>query len=181
MKKINKFAAATCLLALAWMPGAHAVLINGTDVGSIDTLECAFDSANSGQAYEEAQVLACTGMTVTLVSNIDINSGEYLSDGSTNAIDVGPAAPGVFLLKFGTGNTGNDMFIFTNLADLGYLVWTNALLTSNGLPEGHIQSISHYTFGGGSVDVPEPATLSLFGLGLLGLGGAMRRRKKTTS
>ena len=51
--KTMKITAAAVLLALGWMPAAQAVTINGTDVGSIDQIECGIDSDNSGQTYEE--------------------------------------------------------------------------------------------------------------------------------
>lgn len=164
---------------------SYAVTIGGTDVGSVDLLRCAIKSANSGEPYEKAQLEACVGGSLTLVGNINV-SGSPIADGDYRGIDVSPNGPGFFLLKFGTGNEGNDMFFFENLSDLNWLVWQDSVLIANGLPGGHVQSLSHYNYttttstssGDTSTSgtVPESAsTLTLLGLGLLGLGFARRR------
>jgi hypothetical protein len=72
------------------------------------------------------------------------------------------------------------MFVFENLANLSYLVWTNSQLLTAGIAEGHLDSISHYTYPGGTTTVPEPGTLTLLGLGLVGVG-ALRRRRSAAS
>jgi hypothetical protein len=71
--------------------------------------------------------------------------------------------------------------VFENLANLNYLVWNDFQLFFAGVPLNHLNSISHYTYGGGTTTttVPEPATLSLLGLGILALGAARRRRSAT--
>lgn len=169
------------VLALAYSAGAHAILINGTEVGDVDLFLCAADSPNSGQSYEEQLATGCAGDSVSLPENIDIDDSGLLSqaiaDVIYNAIDVSPTEPGYFLLKFGTGNTGEDMLVFQNVGSLSYLVWTDSQLLEAGIPSNHLDSISHYTFGGTpSTSVPEPSTLALLGLGVLGLG-AMRHRR----
>ena len=114
--------------------------------------------------------------------------------GTTNQyfIDVGTRTPGYFLLKFGAGSTGaDDTYFFQNIGELTKLVFSTdqvKLLTSNG----SIGRLSHYdifgstsntgvppagTPGGGSSNVPEPATLALLGMGLLGLAASRGKRK----
>jgi len=79
------------------------VLIGGTDVGSLDTVIGAIASAQSGQAYEEAQfeaaILAATGtaVDVTLLSNV--NSFTEVSERGNHYIDVSPDTPGYYVLK----------------------------------------------------------------------------------
>jgi len=169
-----KCALATSAFALIANPAQAALIINGTDVGQLDTVMGAIDSAQSGQAYEEAQLELACGCDVTLLTNV--NSFTMVSDGTNNYIDVSPATPGYYLLKFGTGNTGNDMFFMENKDYLQYLAWSNAQLISWGLPADHVQSISHYAITSGGTTVPTPGTAALLGLGLLGL--ALPRLRK---
>jgi hypothetical protein len=144
---------------------------------TLDTLLGQIVSANSGQAYEEAQLEAAIGggVDITLLSNV--TSPTVQDDGAGHwYIDVAPSEPGYFLLKFGTGNTGNDMFFFQNIAELTKLVWSDSQLIAAGLPTDHVQSISHYAITSSTTTVPEPGTLTLLGSGLIGMVVLARRR-----
>ena len=171
-------------LVLALSPSAQAATF------TVDTLIKAIASDNSGQAYVETQLELACACNVTLLTNVNLsNANVGTDDAGSRFIDVAPSTPGYFLLKFGTGNTGNDMFFFKNLDEFTKLVWTNSQLTTAGLPADHVQSISHYaitsnvTSGGTGNDeetttgrsVPEPALLSLLGVSLATL--AYRRRR----
>ena len=145
------------------------------DTFTVDTLLKAIDSANSGQPYEETQLELACGCDVTLLTNVD-NPTVGTDDAGSNFLDVAPNEPGFFLLKFGTGNTGNDMFFFQNIGELTKLVWTDSQLTSNGLPGNHVNSLSHYAITLNGTSVPEPGTLMLVGLGL-GAVGIVGRKK----
>lgn len=90
------------------------------------------------------------------------------------------ANTGVSLTAFGTANDGTP----------GSSAWTGAfttqlagvtlaqVLATIGTPGGSITSTHSASFTVSSATIPEPATLSMMGVGLLGLG-LLRRRKKS--
>jgi hypothetical protein len=72
---------------------------------------------------------------------------------------------------FGTGNDLNDQFI-----GLGSTVAFNRFTLTYDTPQ-LAEFTTRVDLGFDSVSVPEPGTLALFGIGLLGMGLARRRRK----
>lgn len=159
------------------------------------------DLSNSGAKTElEAIRSFSKDNSLVLGFKVDVDSSTTaIADPSIAGqwhINVGSAAPGYFLLKFGDGNSSlPDTYFFKNTGELNELVFSNEqvnFLTGGGVtcPIGkkeascNIGRLSHYdTFGGegggGSTgSAPEPATLALFGLGMLGFAATRRKARK---
>jgi hypothetical protein len=162
--------------------GASALLI--TDVGIYDTLRGSTD-ITSGDATEKAWIESVLLTTVTY-SKLDetISAGTNwlaVDDGVSGdyAFDFGAVTtPNYFLVKVG-GGAGTDFshFLFENNTADRY-AFLNLSVFGAGVSLGNVEVISHMATADG-VNVPEPATLALLGLGLAGLGLSRRRREKT--
>lgn len=118
-------------------------------------------------------------------SDVDVTFRNASSQYGEEGIDVGPGT--------GTGSSAtNFSFVGVDNSDTGLdqldifdgldpnATWTVAISTTNTTPA----SWTDITLGGFSevvVAVPEPASMSLFALGMLGLGTYRRRRKSDES
>jgi hypothetical protein len=76
--------------------------------------------------------------------------------------------------KFGTGNTPDEWFVYQLVNGVSSGDWTFFSVLINGQGAGGLSHLALYSDGS---TVPEPATLGLAGLALLGL--AMARRRKS--
>ncbi len=98
------------------------------------------------------------GMTVTYYSgNL---TGEWTTDDP---------------IEFYTVKAGNDFALYwlDGGADAGY--WSTEHLENNG---GNIPEVSHLSTWNPVEPIPEPATIFLFGTGLVGIAGYRRHKKK---
>ena len=190
-KAARKFAAVVVTSAVCFS-SAHASVIY-----TLDTKLGADNLPNSSDAGElSAMKTFSHDSSLVLLSKVSDSAVHALANpGTTDQfyIDVGSQQPLYFLLKFGTGGTGSnqDTFFFKNIAELNKLVFSNAQVNflsggdcgANGQGACNIGRLSHYdifgaaTGGGGGNSVPEPTTVALIGLGLLGFAASRRKAK----
>jgi hypothetical protein len=174
---------------VALLASAPAWSIPIATVGQVDQLIAQTDlGSGSGLADEKAWVADVLDLTLAELeyeekSQVNGSSWQQVTGAGLGvwAFDlVGPTD--WFLIK--TGNIGggqpNRHFLFTNLSSFD---WAVIRLADLGITQvTNIAKVSHigeFTGpGGGETPVPEPSTLTMLGLGLIGLGFVRRRKKK---
>ncbi len=191
MKKTLLAGLATGLFLLGM--GGVAQALTMTDVGTVDTL-IASGTVNSGDSneldwvnksvfgddYKTSGVAYFTTMTK---KDKDDWAGWIAVDDSNPATriydyDFTSVQPAYFFIKTATSNnpgadTGVDHYLFMNISNLDYGVID--LNMGNLVDIYNIGKLSHIGEVG-TTPVPEPATMLLFGAGLVGLAGIARRK-----
>jgi len=153
-----------------------------TDVGNIDHLLYSTTLPNSAEQTEVDWVNSKLGTSYTTGDYFQegVGASDWTGiDGYTGVFACALTTPtDYFLVKIGN-NSGSafDTFLFNNLDSLSWAVIDLGEMGFNDRNISNIGKVSHLGEFAGS-QVPEPATMFLFGTGLAGLAGSLLRRKK---
>ncbi|MEW7974392.1 MAG: PEP-CTERM sorting domain-containing protein [Candidatus Thiodiazotropha endolucinida] len=144
----------------------------GTDVGSIDIFisEANMQGNPAAETAWVNSVLATSGIAYSVqTETVDY----FLTDtADVYAFELQSATTGYFVIK-----NAQRVALFQNIGALDWGVFdANSLTSAINLPGEEFQ-ISHVTeLNGRNVNVPEPSTVVLLGLGLVGISLAGRKR-----
>ena len=177
MNRILK--SAVLAVTLAWVGSASAFMIGGVDVGGADTLLDEIEDLNKnptgcGNGNSESvelcwinSVLAGLGESSTIYGPKVETQPYALVDGSSTVIGFELSSPTeYFFIKNSTWYG-----LFRNTSELDWAVVDIAAISSGfNLPDDDEYTISHIAPIGGIVEVPEPGTIALLGLGLFAMG-----------
>lgn len=150
---------------------AYTLDVVGTNVGDVDTIIAQTTLPDSGLATELAWVQSILGSSVTIVKD---ETFTWLATAeSTNVwASLLDDATSYYFLKLGNIG-GNTHFLYSNAAELSYAVID--ITAWGGTKVVNIGKVSHIGSVGGNTQVPEPISLILLGLGLIGLAGIKRK------
>lgn len=170
--------------------------ITSATYGTVDDL-IAFEAVNSGDANELAWVNSKTGMSYIEMVKYVPGAWQQTADAGILAIDFTTVDPAYFFVKLGNIAPGlkdpdsvvPDHFLYKNMSSLAWGVINMAEIETEvemflseyyeadiNIDSILVGKISHTGEVGGGTEVPEPATLILLGLGLLGIAGIRRKK-----